>query len=218
MTISKFTRVFVFTLASAIVAHASLPKPELIARFYFAGSDTIAAAPNAAAFGAEFSSPEAKALRKQTADKLAPWLAGWLQKNLGSTVPDGAARLRPLFDDLQSATWLVEARATPDGLPELALAIKLNDQRTAIWQSGLKPFFPAATFTTSSGWFIFDSGTGSGKLGSELAQQLSTPQTGWFNLDVNWPHLARWFPELGKLQLPETQFTLTASGARSFFS
>ncbi len=192
---------------------AALPQPDLIAHIYFAGGDKISTAPNVNAFTNQFASPPALALRRQTADKLAPWLAGWLQKNLGAFVPDGAARLRPLLDDLQSAEWTAEARAAAAGSPpEVAIAIKLDAPRTAAWQAALKPFFPAATFTTSAGWLIFDSGTGGAKLGAALARKVSAPPSAWFSADVNWPHLARWFPQLASLELPETQFTVTTQG------
>ena len=45
-----------------------------------------------------------------------------------------------------------------------------------------------------------------------LAQKVALPQDGWFTLDANWPRLAQWFPEAGRLALPETQFTVTAQG------
>ena len=203
---------FALFISAFTPASAALPQPDLIARFYFAGGDKISTAPNVNAFTNQFASPPALALRRQTADKLAPWLSGWLQKNLGTSVPDGPARLRPLFDDLQSAEWTAEARAAAGNPPEVAIAIKLDSQRSAAWPSALKPFFPAATFTTTGGWLIFDSGTGGNKLGASLAQHLSTPPTAWFSADVNWPHLAQWFPQLAKLELPETRFTVTTQG------
>lgn len=212
MTKLTFQWMAIFTLASVTAVQAALPQPDLIGRIYFAGSDRNAVAPNVGAFVNEFSSPEAVALRKQTADKLAPWLAGWLQKKLGAAVPDGAIRLRPLFDDLQSAEWLAEARSAAGGSPELALAIKLDNEQATTWRSALKLFFSAATFTTSNGWLIFASDAGAAKLGSELTQQISAQRPEWFSMDINWPLLAHWFPELGKLQLPETQFTLTTRG------
>jgi hypothetical protein len=201
----------VFTLAmTALAASAALPQPDLVAQIYFAGAQKISAAPNVNAFTNEFCSPKALALRTQTANKLSVWLAGWLQKNSRAVVPDGVTRLRPLFDDLQKSDWLLEARATAGGNPEVALAIRLDSARAQVWQSGLKPFLPAAGFTASGGWLIFDSGTGAPRLGTGLAQKISAPRPGWFSVDVNWPRLAQWFPELASLGLPETQFQVTA--------
>ncbi len=121
-------------------AQAALPQPDLIAQIYFAGAQKISASANAGAFTNEFCSAEALALRAQTADKLSGWLAGWLQKNLNATVADGAAKLRPLFDDLQTAEWQLEARAAANGKPTVTIAIKLEPAHAQLWQANLKPF------------------------------------------------------------------------------
>src|ERR1019366_3836149 len=118
----------IFALSLLVApARAALPQPDLIAQIHFAGAQKISADANASAFTNEFCSAEALALRAQTADKLAAWLPGWLQRNNGVAVPDGVARLRPLFDDLQRAEWFLEARTAANGKPEVALAIKLAD-------------------------------------------------------------------------------------------
>ena len=189
---------------------AALPQPDLIAQIHFAGAQKFAADKNSAAFTNEFCSAEAVALRAQTASKLAAWLAGWLQTNVGAAVPDGAAKLRPLFDDLQSAEWLFEARAAAGGKPEVAIAIQLDPARSQLWQANLKPFFPAATFKSSGGWLAFESGTGAQKLADSLMKKISVGDAAWLSLDVNWPRLAQWFPKLKELGLPETQFAVTA--------
>jgi hypothetical protein len=198
---------------TTLASHATLPQPDLVAQIHFAGGDRIYGDKNYSAFTDEFSSPEALALRKQTADKLAPWLAGWLQAKLGAAVPDGAAKLRPLFDDLQSAEWFLEARATAGAKPDVAIAIKLAPARAQAWATALQPYFPAATFKQSAGWLIFDSGTGAVKAGDLLAQKISTTQAGWLGVDVNWPRLAEWYPELKQLALPETKFDVSAADA-----
>jgi hypothetical protein len=189
---------------------AALPEPDLIAQIHFAGAQKISAAAHFAAFTNQFCSAEAVALRAQTANKLAAWLPGWLQTNVGATVPGGAAKLRPLFDDLQTAEWFLEARAAANERPEVALAIKLDAARAQLWQANLKPFFPAASFTSSGGWLIFDAGTGAKKINDRLAQKISAPPNGWCSADVNWPRLAQWYPKLKELGLPETQFAVSA--------
>ena len=201
--------IFLLALA-AVTASAALPQPDLVAQIHFAGSQKFAIAPNAAAFTNEFSSPEAVALRAQTADKLSRWLPVWLQANVGVPVAGGAARLRPLFDDLQRAEWWMEARAPVGGRADVALAIKLDAARAQLWQANLRPFFPAASFKSGGGWLIFDSGTGSPKVGDALAQKIATPATGWLSVDINWPRLTQWIPQLHALGLPETRLSLTA--------
>jgi len=195
-----------------LATRAALPQPDLLLQVHFAGAQKIAATTNAAAFAKEFASPEALALRAQTAAKLAGWLAGWLQtnNNLSATVPGGAAKLRPLLDDLQASEFFLEIRAAANGQPEATIAIKLDLPRAQLWQANLKPFFPAATFKFPRGWLIFDSNPALLGLGDKVAQRLSAPAASWFDLDVNWPRLAQWHPLLKELALPETQFSITA--------
>lgn len=194
---------------SALATRAALPQPDLIAQIYFAGAQKISADAHATAFTNEFCSNEALALRAQTANKLAGWLAGWLGIELKQSIAESAMQLRPLFDDLQKSEWFLEARATANSQPEVAIAIKLDPSRARVWQAGLKPFFATASFKSTGGWLIFDSNPALLGLGSRLAQKISAPPAGWFDLDVNWPRLAQWHPTLKELGLPETQFTVT---------
>jgi hypothetical protein len=194
----------------ALPVQAALPQPDLIAQIHFAGGQKISTDAHSTAFTNEFCSTEALSLRAQTAAKLAGWLAGWLQTNLSTTVAESPAKLRPLFDDLQTSEWFLEARTAANGKPEVALAIKLNPARAQLWQANLTPFFPAAAFKSGGGWLIFDSDPALLKLGDRLAQKLSAPPAGWLDLDLSWPRLAQWYPELRELALPETQFTVTA--------
>ena len=203
--------VFLFTLWLAVSgARAALPQPDLIAQIHFAGAQKISASANAAAFTNEFGSAEALALRVETANKLAVWLAGWLQKSSSVAVADGAAKLRPLFDDLQKSEWLLEARAAANGQPRMAMAIQLDAARAKLWQANLKPFFPSASFKSAGGWLVFNSSLTSQTLGDSLAEKISKSGGAWFTLDVNWPRLAQWYPSLKELGLPETQFAVTA--------
>jgi len=198
--------------------HAALPQPDLLLQIHFAGAQKIAADPHAAAFTNEFGSAEALALRAQTATKLSGWLAGWLQTNANlslsanAAVPGGAAKLRPLLDDLQRSEFFLEIRAAANRQAEAAIAIQLDPARAQLWQANLKPFFAAATFKSAGGWLIFDSNPALLGLGDRLAQRLAAPPAGWLDLDINWPRLAQWHPLLKALSLPETQFNVTAPG------
>jgi hypothetical protein len=196
-------------LAAATGVRAMLPQPDLIAQIHFAGVQKISAAANATAFTNEFCSAEALALRAQTADKLSVWLAGWLQRKAGAIVPDGAVKLRPLFDDLQKSEWVLEARAAANGKPQVAIAIQLDAAHTQLWEANLKPFFPAAAFKQSDGWLIFVSDAGASAL-SDVEKKMFQTDQAWLSLDVNWPRLAQWYPKLKELGLPETQLAVTA--------
>jgi len=78
--------------------------------------------------------PESRKLEQQTLDKLA--LAPWrlLHRNLN---PNAAALLRPLLDDVVSNESCLEIRQAANQPGELVFAIRLNDQRAALWQTNL---------------------------------------------------------------------------------
>ena len=204
--------IFVSLLLALVPAgvRAALPTPDLVAQIHFAGAQKISAAKDFNAFTNEFCSAEALVLRAHTADKVSAWLAGWLQTNVGVAAPSGAIKLRPLLDDLQTAEWFLEARAGANQKPEVAVAIKLGGERAQLWQANLKLFFPAASFKNANGWLFFESGTGVGKLADGLARKTSASDAAWLSVDVNWPRLAQWYPQLKELGLPETQFAVTA--------
>ena len=193
-----------------IGVRAALPQPDLVAQIHFAGAQKVSADKNFRAFTNEFCSAEAVALRAQTADKVSAWLAGWLQTNVGVTVPSGTAKLRPLLDDLQTAEWFLEVRAGVNNKPEVAVAIRLGGDRAQLWPANLKLFFPAASFKNTDGWLLFESGTGAGKLVDGLARKISATDSAWLSVDVNWPRLAQWYPKLKEFSLPETQFVVSA--------
>ena len=208
----KFVTILIVSLA-VVVVRAALPQPDLIARIHFAGAQKISTSQESTAFTNEFCSAEALTLRARTADKLSGWLSGWLQKNTGVTVPAGAAKLRPLFDDLQKSEWFLESRRTASGRPQVAIAIGLATARAQLWQANLKSFFPAASFKSTGGWLIFDSGPEAPRLGERLTQEISQPDGAWLAVDVNWPQLAAWYPQLKSLGLPETKLQVTAADA-----
>ena len=194
----------------ALAVRAALPEPDLLARIHFAGTQKISTEKNAADFNNTFGCAEAIALRHQTADRLAPWLAGWLNAKLGTSVTGGAAKLRPLLDDLQQSEWFLEARTGANGQAQAALAIKLDAAHAKIWETALKPYFAGGTFQQTGGWLIFDSGTAGLKLSGVVAQASKSSAADVASLDVNWPRLAKWYPRLKELALPQTRFVITS--------
>jgi hypothetical protein len=193
-------------------AQAAPSQSDLLVRAYFAGAPKIAAAPNANVLTNEFTSPEALALRNQLAAKLSVWLAGSLAANPNQPTPGGAAKLRPLIDDLQQSEFLLEIHATT-GRPETAIAIKLPPARAQLWQANLNPFFAKGTFKTSADWLVFDSDPTQLRLGEKVTKDLNNLPTDWFTLDINWPRLAQWHPQFKDLGLPETQLAVSPVGS-----
>jgi hypothetical protein len=94
----------------------------------------LAGETNAAHLMAIWNLPESRRFGQQMLEKLslAPWLL--LHRN-----PDtnAVARLQPLLDDLAENESCLEIRQTSNQPGELVLAIRLDDQRAALWQTNL---------------------------------------------------------------------------------
>ena len=204
MNVMKKTAVVAALTFATVCVRAALPQPEILVQIHFAGGVAVAADKNYAAFKNEFSSPEAVALRQQTAGKLARFFAQWFAQVSGSAAPAGATALRPLLDDLQNDEWFLDVRDV-NGKAEAALAVKTaNAQR---WQSALQPFFPAASFQSADGWTVFRTGAKA----PDLAGKILALNGAWLSLDVNWPALGKFFPSVRTLDLPETKFSFAAN-------
>jgi len=139
---------------------ASTPAPaapdETVARLHWLGIKRLGRETNAAYFMSVWNLPESKQLVAQTLDKLALALGGGSQvtnadvqsaatnhqslvTNYQSLVTSHpvAAQLRPLLEDLVQAESYVELRQATNQPGELALAIRLEEQRAELWTSNL---------------------------------------------------------------------------------
>jgi len=223
-------------MMAAIVTQASPPAPDLIARVHFAGAGQISADTNAIAFTNLWCSPESQALREQTLNKLSRAPYNWLKQKILSSTNDGAVQLRPLLDDLLSAEWFLEVRDATNGSPEFALAIRLNAGRAQLWQTNLGNVLEAWTvmsvekiqngwelkkhlppslirFVRVGDWVVFGWGQDKLPLNDELVRRVLAEKrpapaenNNWLTADLDWPCLARWFPSLGAVDLPETRW------------
>ncbi|MGC9942786.1 MAG: hypothetical protein ABSE48_13195 [Verrucomicrobiota bacterium] len=140
----KLSVFFAFALA-VLTGRAVLPQPDLIADVHFAGGQNISNDRSFLPFADEFSSPEARALANQTFDKLSHAPFAWFKAKIAANAGNGAAQLRPLFNDLLSSPWVFEARDTTNGFPESALAIRLSSDRVQLWQKNLQQLLEAWT-------------------------------------------------------------------------
>jgi hypothetical protein len=105
-----------------------------IARIHWLGMKQLSSEANAAHLVAIWNLPESRRLERQTLDKLslAPWPL--LHRNVDT---NAATLLRPLLDDLVADESCLEIRQTTNQPGELVLAIRLDDQRAALWQTNL---------------------------------------------------------------------------------
>jgi hypothetical protein len=128
------------------------PRPSTLSRIHWLGKKRIAAETNAVGFMRIWNLPESARLEAQTLDKLAlalgnqlpitnPPASGTNQPtviiNYHAFLNGPSALLRPLLDDLVQEESYVEIRGTTNQLLELALAIKLSEQRAGLWQANL---------------------------------------------------------------------------------
>lgn len=230
------TFLFWAAMMAAVVAQASPPAPDFMAQVHFAGAEQISADTNAVAFTNLWCSPEAQALREQTLNKLSRAPYNWFKQKILSGTNDGAGQLRPLLDDLLGAEWFLQIRDATNGAPEFALAIRLNAGRAQLWQANLKGVLEAWTgmsvaktpngwelkkhlppnlirFVRVGDWAVFGWGQDKLLLNDELVRRVlaekrpaPAEKNDWLTADLDWPRLARWWPSLGAVGLPETQW------------
>ena len=222
-------------LAALVLAGAvqTAPAADLIARIHFVGAEKISADANAVAFTNFFCSAEAQALKAQTLGKLAhaPYL--WLKEKIAAGAGDGAAQLRPLLDDLLKAEWFLDARSAADGSTEFALAIRLDNNRARLWQDNLAAVLEAWTkistqkiaggwqltkhhppdsvrFVRTGDWAVFSCEQADFALGNGVVAKIppTAAKNYWLSLDADRPQLAKLFPALKLVDLPEAKLSV----------
>ena len=224
-------KLFLFLSALVLAGAApAAPAAEPIARIHFVGAAKISADSNSTAFTNFFCSAEAQALKVQTLDKLAHAPYVWLKDKIAAGAGDGAAQLRPLLDDLLKAEWFLDARTAADGSPEFALAVRLDNNRAQLWQNNLAAVLESWTkippqkiaggwrltkhdppdsirFVRSGDWVVFSAEQGDFALGNGVVATISpaAAKNYWLSLDADWPQLAKLFPALKRVDLPEAK-------------
>jgi len=120
---------------SAQNAPSLSPAPrQTVAWAHWMGMKEISSGTDAASLMRIWNLPESQKLELQTLDKssFAPWLL--LHRNLDT---NAAALLRPLLDDVVSRESCLEIQCASNQPGELVFAIRLDDQRAALWQTNL---------------------------------------------------------------------------------
>jgi hypothetical protein len=119
------------------VTAAPAPVTDDIVRIHWLGKKKISADTNAVNVMQVWNMPESVKLQVQTLDKLstAPW-----RLLRGETNQSSNNLLRPLLDDLVEEESLLEVRKvtnTANSATEMILAVHLNDERAAVWETNL---------------------------------------------------------------------------------
>lgn len=114
--------------------------PDTVARLHWLGKKRLEGETNASFFMSIWDLPESSKLEAQTLDKLALALAGSLTKSTNpasSTNLSLSSDVRPLLEDLLNEESYIEVRSATNQPGELALAIRLNEDRAGIWETNL---------------------------------------------------------------------------------
>lgn len=197
-----------------------------IARIHWLGKKRLATETNAAYFMTIWNLPESGKLEAQTLDKLALWLANARPAlsnaaeitNYSALVSSNAAAstLRPLVQDLLLEEWLLDISQPSNSPPELALAIRLNEQRNTAWQaaqttlrdslSALCPAPLVLSLTRSGNWTLLgiaESSATNSLLSTLTSQTLTTGEpfrtratNYWIEADIDLLKLSRIWPLL----------------------
>lgn len=124
------------TNAPASTLQAPTQSTAPLARLHWLGKKRLAAEPNATNFMAIWNLPESARLEAQTLDKLAtaPWR---LLPGVAPLSNAPTALLRPLLDDLVQEECYLEVAGDTNRPTEFVLAVRLPDDRAALWQTNL---------------------------------------------------------------------------------
>jgi hypothetical protein len=130
-------------------------QPQTVAQIRWLGMDRLASETNATRFLAIWQEPESRKLLSQTLDKLAAWIAGRqpaMTNPPASPAPNAkpaplSAPLRPVLDDVVQAESYLEVRQVANGPGDLLLAVRLNPERSALWETNLAAAVEASTGT-----------------------------------------------------------------------
>jgi hypothetical protein len=148
-----------------------------LAQVHWLGKKQIATETNAARFMSLWDLPESVSLEGQTLDKVALVMAGVslgtneVTESVGTNRPTlgtnyqalvarhpAAARVRPLLEDLVREEWYLEMQQAPNRPVELALAIRLDEQRDGLWRTNLAAALESQAgirpTPTTNGWTV----------------------------------------------------------------
>jgi len=195
---------------AALTAAAAPLEPGLVAQIHFAGGAAVTADPNAAALKHLWVSAEGAALEAQTLDKVDRSLEGWLHQKVVPSL-SGPVALRPLLEDLSRCEWQLDLRQPAAGTVEFSVAVRLDNARSQAWQTTLTPVVEAwkmtsprhhAGITRNGDWLRLTLGNSPAPA---PAGAIASLQNTWLTADVDWGRLAVWYPDLRKLDLPQTR-------------
>jgi hypothetical protein len=133
------------------------PVPETLARVHWVGKARLAEDPKATNLLSIWAMPESTNLQEQILQKFAalPWRFSSVKTGESNTV---ANLFKPLLEDLVAAESWFELRQASNRPAEMALAVKLSDERASLWETnlgaGLESLAAGARQNTTNGWSL----------------------------------------------------------------
>jgi hypothetical protein len=118
-------------------ANDTASRTDVVARVHFAGTVQLAKDANAGNLVDIAALPETRDLREQTLQKLATAPFRFLKNKIANQTNDYALLIRPMLEDLIGAESYMEVRGATDPVPELMLAVRLDDNRAGAWGTNL---------------------------------------------------------------------------------
>src|SRR5262245_33054280 len=112
---------------------------DTVARIHWLGKKRLGAETNAAGLMQIWNQPESAKLEEQMLDKLS--LASWR----GRTNANASALLRTLLEDVVQEECYLEVRRGNNQSGEMALAIRLNDARSKVWEANVPSILQSLT-------------------------------------------------------------------------
>lgn len=229
--------------AAAPTTPTSLRSEKVLLRSHFVGGTALKSRPEAARWSAMAATNAAFAdLLTQTAQKLATTPFRVLQPGLPAGAKDHADLLQPLFDDLFRAESWIEWRGTATTTEQLAVAVRLSEDRAKLWNSSLaavvKSWSGQAPQTDTKGWQVrlrqAPNALGFARVGewvvvglgqtdlklwtdfqAKLAaktQPFPADTAAWLDLRADWPLVQPRLPLPLPVNVPEAGLTLAGEG------
>jgi hypothetical protein len=124
---------------------ADAGNPDLLAHIHFAGTARIAADPNASKLNEIAALPASRDLREATLQKLATAPYRFLEGKLASKANNFSTEIRSMLEDLAGAESCLELRGTTNPVPELLLAVRLDNLHAEAWRKNLSTILASWT-------------------------------------------------------------------------
>lgn len=192
-------------------AKPAKPASELLLRWHFIGANQLTGNTNAARLKQIWALPASVKLREQAFQQLAGAVPRLLSLSVQTT--NAAGVFHPLLDDLVRSESVFELHEGPGGAAVWALAVALDDQRAALWQTNTSSQ-SGASLQRSGSWTLFASSENAAPAARMLQdiKQRGRPapalSNDWLEVEADLPRLARKFSWPALVEWPRARLAV----------